>query len=194
MNASCFDYAAESSNVKVVGCDLHLSLNCLLCTLNAKPVRMLKCYNDKNEECIFIDVSFVVQKQLRDALCIRSCKWFHWTVLSERYFESVCSFLFSVFCFVLFILSCTWFKVKTIVIKYVLPQVGWLIAVGTAYWMGCFTIKKEKWPLTCCVLIFEHTFILTLWANLTDLCIIVRDLQLFWSLSAHREKEWNIKH
>lgn len=42
MSASCFDYAAEISNVKAVGCNLHLSLNCLLCTLNAKPVKNAK--------------------------------------------------------------------------------------------------------------------------------------------------------
>lgn len=51
-----FDYAAENSYVRAVGCNLHLSLNCLPCTLNAKPVRMLKSYNNENEECIFIDL------------------------------------------------------------------------------------------------------------------------------------------
>lgn len=30
------DDAAEKSSVRAVGCNLHLSLNCLLCTLNAK--------------------------------------------------------------------------------------------------------------------------------------------------------------
>lgn len=50
-------YAAEKSYVTAVGCNLHLSLNCLPCTLNAKPVRMLKCY--EHEECIFIDFSFI---------------------------------------------------------------------------------------------------------------------------------------
>lgn len=56
VSAGCFDYAAEDSFVRAVGCNLHLSLNCLPCTFNAKPVRMLKCYSNKNEEFVFIDI------------------------------------------------------------------------------------------------------------------------------------------
>lgn len=65
-----------------------------------------------------------------------SCPFF------ERYlnlFDPICSSLAVLF----FFFSCTWFKLKRIVIKYLLPWVGWLSAVGTTYWMACFTIKKE---------------------------------------------------
>ena len=48
-------------------------------------------------------------------------------------------------CFVLFLALGS----NTIVIKDLIPRVGWLTAVGTAYWMVCFTIKNEIRPLTC---------------------------------------------
>lgn len=53
-------YMLLKNHVTAFGCNLHLSLNCLPCTLNAKPVRMLKC----NEECIFIDLSFIQKHHL----------------------------------------------------------------------------------------------------------------------------------
>lgn len=100
MSAS-FDYAAESSHVRAVGCNLHLSLNCLPCTFNAKPVRMLKCYNDdnKNEECIFID-DLICSKTLQD-VSVRSCEWF--------FLSPFAPFCLSLALFLL-LLSCTWFK------------------------------------------------------------------------------------
>ena len=65
MSAGSLVYAAEYSNVKLVGCNLHVSLNCLPCTFNAKPVTMLKCYGHESEECIFIDFSFAVQNHYK---------------------------------------------------------------------------------------------------------------------------------
>lgn len=87
-----------------------------------------------------------------------------WKIFSVR-FATFC-WSFALFCS---LFPCTWFQLKTIVKKYLLPQVGSLIAVGTGYWMLCFTIKKEKWPLTwctdmwwvqtCCVLIYWCYFV-----------------------------------
>lgn len=138
MSTGCLVNAAEYSNVKAVGCNLHVRLNCLPCTFNAKPVSMLKCYGHESEECIFIDFSFVQNNyKMFSASEAASNSSEQVVLLNERYVW-VC-FLLS-FCFNLLILSCTWFKVTMIVIKCVLPRV-----VSTACWMVCLTIKKEKW-------------------------------------------------
>lgn len=97
MSAGCLVYAAENSNVKAVGCNLHVGLNCLPRTFNAKPVTMLKCYDHENEECIFIDISFVVQNNYKmfSASEAASDSSEQVALLMKDIFESVCFFFFS---------------------------------------------------------------------------------------------------
>lgn len=113
----------------------------------------IKCKTSKNAKMLWtwrvhIYWLFIYSETSPDVFCTSSCRWF---VLFERYFKSCCYYLLIsclLFCPLCF--TCTWFELKTIVKKYLLPQVGSLIAVGTGYWIICFTIKKEKWPLIRC--------------------------------------------
>lgn len=69
-------------------------------------------------------------------ICIRRCEGAI-VISSNDVLESVC--------YPLFLLSYTWFKVKMIVMS-MLSGGGGFKAIGTAYWIVCFTIKQEKWP------------------------------------------------
>lgn len=94
-------------------------------------------------------LTFVVQNNY-NVLCIRSCKWFQWAVcpLWKKFWSLFCYFLslllhYFVNSFLHLVENQNvWYKVQ-----YVLSEVGWRNAVGTVYWMVCFTIKKEKWPV-----------------------------------------------
>lgn len=142
----------------------------------------------------------------RYSLCIRSCKWFHWTLLFERYFESVCSFLFSVFCFC-FVHSFLHLVQSQNDCYKVRSTTSWLTyCCWHSLLDGMFHNKEREmtfdmllhWYLVgtncmSCVDILNILFSYFM-DKLKDLCSIVCVLQLFRSFSPHTEKEWNIKH
>lgn len=66
-SARCFDYAAGNRNIRGVGCNPHFSLNGLLRTFNAEPVRML-IITMKSAYLLTFNVS---QKRLQNVCCIK---------------------------------------------------------------------------------------------------------------------------
>lgn len=88
---------------KAVGCNLHLSLNRLPCTFNAKPVRMLKCYSEIYNISYIMKMksayllTFNLSRTVQVAVWNWSCNWF---VLLTDIMSQFCSFFIFVHCFV----------------------------------------------------------------------------------------------
>lgn len=191
----------KNSNVKAVGCNPRQSLNCLPCTANARPGRMLNKTSDwlrKMKSAYLLTFNllfrnhysvFSVPEAAGDPTeavtsvgpsCVNS---------PLHLFHSV-----TVYCW----------------------KVDWLITFGTAHWMVCFTIKKETCWNSCffCLFFFScrsetrwrlNVRLVNVTWRICSLflgqyssvcsCFAVRDLWIIvlQFLSAHAEEDWNIR-